>query len=119
MAFCSRVRASTRFWPRIVVAGSIHRRNWFLQTQSIGKLLIEATSIVGAIPSRLDRLRIGEELARAAKGEIVAFLVPVEYMSPEKFGRAVAGDFGLKLEAFASEPDALAWLSQVASPYRN
>jgi hypothetical protein len=88
----------------------------FCKQQHVDKLLIDATLLVGPLPSRLDRFLIGEELARAGRGAVaVAFLARAESIGEDKLGRSIAKDSGMSLEAFSSEAEALAWLRRVGS----
>ena len=58
-----------------------------------------------------------EEWAQAAKGMVVAAIVAhPEYIHPEKWGVKVAADFGLTVDVFTSEIDALKWLSSYRPP---
>jgi len=69
------------------------------------------------IPSLVDRFLIAEEWAEEAKGMvIVALIVHAQYIHPEKFGVRVARDFGLMLDVFTAEQDALQWLSSASDP---
>ena len=81
--------------------------------QSIDKLLINATDVMGVpIPSLVDRFLMVEEWAQESKGMVVvALVVHAEYIHPEKFGVRVAADFGLTSDVYTSETDALKWLS--------
>ncbi len=82
----------------------------------VGKLLVDATGLVGVpIPSLVDRFLMAEEWALEAKGMVtVAMVVHAEYIHPKKFGVKVAADFGLVLDVFTNEADALRWLSSAA-----
>ncbi len=86
----------------------------YCRDRGIGKLLVNATDVVGvSIPSLVDRFLMVEEWALAAKGVVVVVLVvPPEYIHPEKFGMKVAADFGLIADVHTSETDALEWLSR-------
>jgi hypothetical protein len=86
----------------------------YCRDRGIGKLLVNATDVVGvSIPSLVDRFLMVEEWALAARGVVVVVLVvPPEYIHPEKFGMKVAADFGLIADVHTSETDALEWLSR-------
>jgi hypothetical protein len=90
----------------------------FCRDQGVGKLLVEATGLIGvSIPSLVDRFLIAEEWAQEAEGMVVVVLVVrAEYIHPEKFGVRVAADFGLTLDVHTSETEAMKWLSSHAHP---
>jgi hypothetical protein len=85
----------------------------YCRDQSIDKLLVDVTGLVGvAIPSLVDRFLMVEEWAREGKGVVVVAMVArAEYIHPKKFGVKVAADFGLVLDVYTSETDAFRWLS--------
>ena len=85
----------------------------YCRDQSIDKLLVDVTGLVGvAIPSLVDRFLMVEEWAREGKGVVVmAMVARAEYIHPKKFGVKVATDFGLVLDVYTSETDAFRWLS--------
>lgn len=87
----------------------------YCRDQSIDKLLVDVTGLVGvAIPSLVDRFLMVEEWAREGKGVVVVAMVArAEYIHPKKFGVKVAADFGLVLDVYTSETDAFRWLSSV------
>lgn len=110
-----------QFRPRgesslVEAVGLINRAIAYCRDRRIGKLLVNATGLVGvAIPSLIDRFLLAEEWAQEAQGTVVVVLiVHPEYIHPEKFGVKVAKDFGLTLNVYPSETDALEWLSSVA-----
>jgi hypothetical protein len=78
-------------------------------------LLVNATALTGIhIPTLVERFLIAEEWASLAHGMvIVAMVTPPEYIHPKKFGAKVAADFGLTLDVYTTEADALAWLATV------
>ena len=82
------------------------------------KLLVNLTGLVGvAIPSLVDRFLMIEEWAFESKGTVVAAVVAhAEYIHPRKFGVRVAADFGLVVDIFTSEEDALKWLLSAPLP---
>ena len=84
----------------------------------VDRLLVDATSLIGLpIPSLVDRFLIAEEWAHEAKGMVIVVLViDAVYIHPQKFGVRVAADFGLTLDLYTSEPEALAWLATRAHP---
>jgi len=85
------------------------------RSEQLQKLLINATDVTGVpVPSLVDRFLMVEEWAREAKSMVVVVLVVrAEYIHPKKFGVMVAVDFGLTMDVYTSESDALAWLSAV------
>jgi len=85
----------------------------YCRDQSIDKLLVDVTGLVGvATPSLVDRFLMVEEWAREGKGVVVVAMVArAEYIHPKKFGVKVAADFGLVLDVYTSETDAFRWLS--------
>ena len=90
----------------------------YCRDQSIDKLLVDVTGLVGvAIPSLVDRFLMVEEWAREGKGVVVVAMVArAEYIHPKKFGVKVAADFGLVLDVYTSETDAFRWLSSGLDP---
>jgi hypothetical protein len=85
----------------------------YCRDQKTDKLLIDAAGVVGvSIPSLVDRFLIAEEWAQEAEGMVVVVLVVrAEYIHPEKFAVRVAADFGLTLDVYTSEAEAMKWLS--------
>jgi hypothetical protein len=90
----------------------------YCRDQRISRLLIVGNDLVGvSIPTLVDRFLMVEEWARAARGMLVAAIAArPEYIHPEKFGVKVAADFGLTVDVFTSEVDALKWLSTYRPP---
>jgi hypothetical protein len=90
----------------------------YCRDRRIGRLLIVGNDLLGvSIPTLVDRFLMVEEWAQAARGMIVAAIVArPEYIHPEKFGVKVAADFGLTVDVFTSEVDALKWLSTYRPP---
>jgi hypothetical protein len=88
----------------------------YCRNQSVSKLLVDGTGLVGVpIPSLVDRFLMAEEWASVAKGMVVvALVVRSEYIHPTKFGVRVAADFGLVLDVHTTETEALKWLSSTA-----
>jgi len=84
--------------------------------RGVTRLLVDLTGVTGfSIPSLVDRFILAEELAQEAQSKVaVALVVREEYIHPEKFGVAVAARFGLKLDVFSSEPEALVWISSLS-----
>ena len=90
----------------------------YCRDHGIGRLLIVGDDLTGvSIPTLVDRFLMVEAWAQAARGMIVAAIVAhPEYIHPEKFGVRVAADFGLTVDVFTSEVDALKWLSTYRPP---
>jgi len=85
----------------------------FCRERRINKLLIVPDGLIGvSIPTLVDRFLMIEAWAEAARGMVVAAIVArPEYIHPEKFGVKVAADFGLAVDVFTAEADAVKWLS--------
>ena len=50
----------------------------------------------------------------ASKGMLkIAFVVPADFIDPEKFGVVAAANFGITADVFTTEDDALDWLRQL------
>lgn len=90
----------------------------YCRQRGINKLLVDATGLDGVpIPTLVDRFLMVEEWAEVAESMVVGALVAhAEYIHPEKFGVRVAADFGLEIDVFTSEDDALIWLSHSREP---
>jgi hypothetical protein len=84
------------------------------RTQRVAALLISARGIYGVpIPNLIDRFLAVEDWADAAQGMLsVALVVHPKYIHPQRFGVKVASDFGLSMDVFTSETNALAWLAR-------
>jgi len=81
------------------------------------KLLIDVAGLTELpIPTLVDRFLMVEEWAQVSHGTVVvAMVAPSEYIHPQKFGVKVALDFGLIVDVYASEEDALKWLQASAT----
>ena len=79
----------------------------------ICRLLVVTHKVTGVSPPTLvDRFLAVEDWAHAAKGKVVVGLaISAANLHPQKFGVKVAASFGLTLDAFATEAEALEWLS--------
>jgi len=90
----------------------------YCRDEGAGKLLIDAAGVTGVpIPSLVDRFLMVEEWAEESQGMVVVVLVvPVQYIHPEKFAVRVAADFGLMIDVYTSEPEAMKWLSSQVHP---
>jgi hypothetical protein len=77
------------------------------------RLLVVTHKVTGVSPpTMIDRFLAVEDWALAAKGEVVVGLaMTAKNISPQKFGVKVATSFGLTLDAFGTEAEALEWLS--------
>jgi hypothetical protein len=86
------------------------------RAQQLRKLLILAAGLeLSALPTVLDRYRIGELWAEAAGGVVsVAIVTRAELIDPQKFAVTVAMNRGATANVFDSEPAARAWLAQLA-----
>jgi hypothetical protein len=90
----------------------------YCRDRRIAKLLVNATGLVGlSVPSLTDRFLLVEDFAqRANKQVVLALVIHADYIHPRKFGVKVAADFGMLLDVYTSEADALDWLASVAAP---
>jgi hypothetical protein len=90
----------------------------YCRKRAFDRLLVDATGLEGVpIPSLVDRFLLAEEWAQEATGMVVVVMViPLAYMHPEKFGVKVAAHFGLTVDVYTSEDDALRWLAGRAAP---
>jgi len=79
----------------------------------INKLLVVPDGLIGvSIPTLVDRFLMIEAWAEAGRGMVVAAIVAhPQYIHPQKFGVKVAADFGLVVDVFTAEADAMKWLS--------
>src|SRR5580698_3610177 len=84
----------------------------FAREQQIKKLLVNVTGLYGFDPPNLgDRYFFTREWARAAQGEVcVAMAARQEVIDFEKIGVVVGENTGFRINTFASEEEALAWL---------
>jgi hypothetical protein len=87
----------------------------FAREHDIKKLLVVTTGLTGfKKPSLADRYFLFREAAGAAQGEVcIALVTRPELIDPEKLGMLVAKNAGLRIDVFASEEAALAWLHSV------
>ncbi len=90
----------------------------YCRRQKIGKLLVDATGLDDVpIPTLVDRFLMVEEWAEVAESLVVgALVVHEEYIHPQKFGVQVAAEFGLEIDVFTSEAEAMRWLSLARDP---
>ena len=93
----------------------IRRAVGYCRHRAVGKLLVDGRGLSGIpVPTLIDRFLMAEDWAEEAKGMVVVSLVVHdEYIHPEKFGVKVAAAFGLTLDVFNSEAEAIKWLSSV------
>lgn len=79
----------------------------------ICRLLVVTHKVTGVSPPTLvDRFIAVEDWAHVAKGQVVVGLaISATNIHPQKFGVKVAASFGLTLDAFATEAEAVEWLS--------
>ncbi len=82
------------------------------KSHRMGEVLIIATEITGFDPPSVSaRHAMARELAFAADGAVrLAAVLRAEMIDPHKFGVVAARNFGLTMDVFASEADALEWL---------
>lgn len=87
----------------------------FAREHQIKKLLVVTTGLTGfKAPSLSDRYFLFREAARAAQGAVsISLVVRPELIDPERLGMLVAKNAGLRIDVFASEGEALAWLNSV------
>ena len=90
----------------------------YCRDRRIAKLLVNATGLVGlSVPSLVDRFLLIEDFAqRANKQVVLALVIHADYIHPRKFGVKAAADFGMLLDVFTSEAQALEWLASVDGP---
>lgn len=83
-----------------------------VRDEGIGKLLAVGSEIHGFDPpSVAERHQMVREWADVAQGRVaVALVMPAAFHDPEKFGVMAARNFGLVMDVFLSEEDALVWL---------
>ena len=112
-----------RFRPRgesslVEIVDLITEAIAFCRDRHIDKLLVVPDGLLGvSIPTLVDRFLMVEGWAHAARGMVVAAIVAhPEYIHPEKFGVKVAADFGLTVDVFTAEADAVKWLSTHRAP---
>jgi hypothetical protein len=89
----------------------------YCRAKGAKSLLVDVRGLNGLpIPTLVDRFLMVEEWAQQAQGTIVvAMVAPHEYIHPHKFGVQVALHFGLICGVYASEEEALKWLSESAA----
>jgi len=109
-----------RFHPRgectlVEAVDLVSRAIAYCRSERLRKLLVNASELTGVpVPSLVDRFLMVEEWAWEAKSMVVVVMVvQAEYIHPKKFGVMVAADFGLTVDVYTSEAEALAWLSAV------
>jgi hypothetical protein len=90
----------------------------YCRERKFDRLLIDATNLEGVpVPSLVDRFLMMEEWAQVATGMVtVVLVISPEYIDPQKFGVKVAAHFGLTVDVYSSEDDALRWLAGGAPP---
>jgi len=89
----------------------------YCRDRRIPKLFIDATGLEGVPPpSLIDRFLMVEAWAQESKRLVaVVLVVHVEYIHPQKFGVMAAADFGMIVDVFTSETDALKWLTNASA----
>ncbi len=80
----------------------------------IGKLMVNGIAVRDVpVPTLVDRFLAVEEWAELAEGMvIIALVIEGRYITPDRFGVKVAADFGLTLDVYTDEREALAWLEE-------
>jgi len=80
----------------------------------IGALFVDLRGLTGvSTPTLVDRFLAIEEWAQRSQSTVtVAMILSEEYRHPQEFGVKVARDFGLVMDLFSSEVDAMRWLDQ-------
>ena len=99
----------------LVEAVEFIRRNIDLcRTERIGMLLINVAGVTAVpMPTLVDRFLAAEDWAHASDGRVaVALVTDSAYIHPQKFGVKAATHFGLSMEIYPHEADALAWLAE-------
>jgi hypothetical protein len=77
------------------------------------KLLIDVRGLTGfAIPNTIQRYSFAEQVARNARGLVIAVVADEKMIDPNRFGVTVARNRGALAHIFASEDDARKWLSE-------
>jgi hypothetical protein len=81
--------------------------------QGIPALFVDPTGLRGmSIPTLVDRFLAIEEWAQRSQNMVtVALVLSDQYRHPQKFGVKVARDFGLAMDVFSSEAEAMRWLA--------
>jgi hypothetical protein len=79
----------------------------------ICRLLVVTHGVTGVSPPTLvDRFLAVEDWAQAADGQVVVGLaISAANVDPQRFGVKLAAGFGLTANVFATEAEALEWLS--------
>ena len=82
------------------------------RTQGLERVMIVISELEGfASPALGDRAYFSRAWAEAAgRAMHVAFVARPEMIDPEKFGVIFARNFGVSVDVFPSEAEALAWL---------
>lgn len=88
----------------------------FARDRQIPRLLINATGLTGfPSPTLAERYFLARKWAALAQQYVrVVLVVPATMIDPEKFGVIVARNAGTDAEVFATEAEALAWLTDKA-----
>jgi hypothetical protein len=85
----------------------------FCRTRSIRRLLIDTRGLSGfSSPTLVDRFLMVQDWADVGKGAVnVVLIADATHIHPRKFGVMAAADAGLTAEVFASEREAVEWLT--------
>jgi hypothetical protein len=86
----------------------------FCRARSVGRLLIDTTGLTGfSSPTLVDRFLMVQDWAEVGKGGVdVVLIADATHIHPRKFGVMAATDAGLTAEVFASEREAVEWLTR-------
>ena len=84
--------------------------------QRLSRLMIVITETTGyGVPTLSMRLAMMRAFADAAHGYVRAVIVcRRELIDPHKFGVTMAANFGMTANVFDNEPEAVAWLRELA-----
>jgi hypothetical protein len=74
-------------------------------------LLLDVRDAAFRSPSVVDRMRMARLWADAADSRLrIVVVARPEFIDPERFGVVVAANFGLTVQVFECQEDAIAWL---------
>src|SRR5688572_12810691 len=105
----ARLQARERVFDRAVE--SIARLIRETVVKGLPHLLLDVRDAAFDSPSVVDRMRMVRQWAEAADGRLrIVVVARPEFIDPERFGVVVAANFGLTVQVFEHEEDALSWL---------
>ena len=107
-----------RVGGRHSLTGGIERIRQVLamaQAQGVTRLLIDITESTGYEPPSLSvRSVMMREWATAAGGTVaIAVVCLPEFIDPQRFGITMAARFGMTMNVFDNQAEALTWLAQI------